>query len=185
MFERFTRAARDTVVRARQDALDLGHPTVGTEHLLLAVLAAEGPAAGVLHDCGATPDAVRGRLRRLVYRDEPLGALDAEALRAIGIDLAAVRAQVERTFGPGALGPAGARPGPRRSRTSFSPRARKVLELSLREARAMRHNHIGSEHILLGILREGEGLGAKVLHDLGLDLPDLRRRLVAELPRAA
>jgi ATP-dependent Clp protease ATP-binding subunit ClpA len=114
---------------------------------------------------------IRGVPRRLIA--SATNALDA------------VRAQVERTFGSGALGPAGARPRPRRTRARFSPRARQVLGLSLREASALRHRAIGTEHILLGILRDGGGLAAKVLHDPGINLADLRRRLPARLPHAA
>jgi hypothetical protein len=185
MFERFTHAARETVVRARQEALDLGHPAIGTEHLLLALLADGNPAAAVLHQHAVTRSAVLARLSRIAYRDEPLGELDAEALHAIGIDLDAVRDRIEGTFGPAALGPAGPRPGPKRTRLRFSPRAKHVLELALREARTLRHTHLGSEHLLLGLLREGEGLAAKVLHDLEVNLPALRRAVTAGLERAA
>jgi hypothetical protein len=142
---------------------------------------------------------VREAIRRLVGdgTDEPLGARDAEALRAIGIDLDAVRAQVEQRFGPGALevpaesaawrGWLGRRrpAGPPQGHIPFSARAKKVLELSLREATALRHGYIGAEHLLLGLVREGEGLAAKVLHDAGVDLPDLRRRTVERISRAA
>jgi ATP-dependent Clp protease ATP-binding subunit ClpA len=199
MFERFTQQARMVVVRAQDEARTLGHRFIGTEHLLLGMLGEEnGIAAGVLRDAGVRAEAVRAEIRRLVDGDdEPLGEQDTEALRAIGIDLDAVRAQVERTFGPGALD---ARPepgpkrrwlgrrnqqGPRTGHIPFSKRAKKVLELSLREATQLRHGYIGSEHILLGLLREGEGLAAKILHDAGLSLPELRRRTIDQLGSAA
>jgi ATP-dependent Clp protease ATP-binding subunit ClpA len=109
------------------------------------------------------------------------GDLDAEALSALGIDLDAVRTTVEATFGTGALDrPA---PGPREvpGHLPFTPRAKKVLELSLREALAMKSKEIADGHIALGLLREGEGLAAKVLADRGIDPADLRRDLTAAL----
>ncbi|MEV0005781.1 Clp protease N-terminal domain-containing protein [Micromonospora sp. NPDC050980] len=118
-----------------------------------------------------------------------LGAADAAALREIGIDLAAIVARIEESFGPDALREAAPRPRRwwrrRHDGGRFSPRARKVLELSLREALRLRHRHIGTEHILLGLLREGDGLGAQVLTEAGADLDDLRRRVEAALREAA
>jgi hypothetical protein len=121
------------------------------------------------------------------------GDSDVAALQSIGIDLDAVRKKIEETFGPGALEPP---PTPCRRRgllrrwrpqghTPFTPRAKKVLELSLREALRLKHNYIGTEHILLGLLRDGEGLAAKVLTDEGFDLTDLRRWTLAALDVAA
>ncbi|MFK3980709.1 Clp protease N-terminal domain-containing protein [Micromonospora sp. NPDC050397] len=115
-----------------------------------------------------------------------LGETDAEALRSIGIDLDAVRASVEGAFGEGAL-EAPPLPGRRTlfgrrlPRTRLSPRARKVLELALRESVRLRHDEITPEHILLGLLREGEGLGTAILVRAGLDLGELRRRTVHSL----
>jgi ATP-dependent Clp protease ATP-binding subunit ClpA len=104
------------------------------------------------------------------------GDLDAAALTTLGIDLDAVRSSVEATFGPGALDAAGPRSGPP-GHLPFSPRAKKVLELSLREAIALKQKAIGDGHIALGLLREGEGLAAKVLADLGVDAGALRQEL--------
>jgi ATP-dependent Clp protease ATP-binding subunit ClpA len=101
------------------------------------------------------------------------GGLDAAALTSLGIDLDAVRSSVEAAFGPGALDG----PGTRRAtqgHVPFSPRAKKVLELSLREAVATRSRTITGGHILLGLLGEGEGLAAAVLLGRGVDLPALR-----------
>ncbi|WP_238453619.1 Clp protease N-terminal domain-containing protein [Micromonospora sp. ATA51] len=119
-----------------------------------------------------------------------LGDADAAALREIGIDLAAIVARIEESFGPDALREAV--PAPRRrwgrrryAGGPFSPRSKKVLELSLREAIRLRHHHIGTEHILLGLLREGQGLAALVLTEAGVDLDDLRRRVETALRTAA
>ncbi|GIG58231.1 putative ATP-dependent Clp protease [Longispora fulva] len=191
MFERFTVQARAAVVRAQREARDLGAAKVGTEHLLLAVLDPEaGLAYTVLHAAGVDRDRVREEVRRL-SAPRQLGEDDAAALRAIGIDLDAVRARVEETFGEGALQPAEPERGRgflRRRATGgrwFTPRAKKVLELSLREALHLGHRYIGSEHLLLGLVREGEGLAARILTGSGLTLDDLRARVLTELRDAA
>lgn len=192
MFERFTNRAREVVTRSQAEARRLEHDLVGTEHILLALLGDDaGLAVTVLRDAGADPGDLRGRIERHVGRGpRVLGDADAAALREIGIDLDAVRAKIEATFGAGALRPPvdppkrGLRRGRRRHGGPFSPRAKKVLELSLREALRLRHNYIGTEHILLGLLREGDGLAALVLTEAGLDLGDLRRRTL-DAARAA
>jgi ATP-dependent Clp protease ATP-binding subunit ClpC len=91
----------------------------------------------------------------------------AQALTTMGIGLDAVREQVEQIIGRGKGRPAGHIP--------FTPRAKKVLELALREALQLGHNYIGTEHILLGLLREGEGVAAQVLQKLGADLNRARQ----------
>jgi ATP-dependent Clp protease ATP-binding subunit ClpA len=210
MFERFTTQARDAVISAQREARELGHRHIGTEHLLLALLdPRSGAAAAVLRETGVNHDGVRADIERLLSGPrDGLDEKDAAALEAIGIDLDAVRAKIEEVFGPGALDAldrergersrrrglfrrkgaqggqnsghirAGSLPG---SRLPFTPRAKKVLELALREALHLRHGYITAEHILLGLLREGRGLAAKVLADAGVDVEDLRRRTLAAL----
>ncbi|MEU5567819.1 Clp protease N-terminal domain-containing protein [Micromonospora musae] len=192
MFERFTDRARDIVRGARDEARAEGQRPVGTEHLLLALLADEASLAGrILAEVGLDAGDLRARIRRHVETGGVgLGDADAAALREIGIDLAAIVARVEQTFGPDALRETVPEPrrrwGRRRySGGPFSPRSKKVLELSLREALRLRHHHIGSEHILLGLLREGHGLAALVLTEAGADLDDLRRRVEQALRTAA
>ncbi|MFJ6196967.1 Clp protease N-terminal domain-containing protein [Micromonospora sp. NPDC092111] len=190
MFERFTDRARTVVRRAVEEARSEGQRPVGTEHLLLAVLAdGDALATRVLVEAGVSADDLRARVRRHAG-GVGLGEADAAALREIGIDLAAIVARIEDSFGPDAFREAA--PAPRRRwglrRTvggPFSPRSRKVLELALREALRLRHHHIGTEHILLGLLREGGGLGALVLTEAGVDLADLRRRVETALRTAA
>ena len=101
------------------------------------------------------------------------GGVAAEALTALGIGLEAVREQVEEIIGQGQAAPAGHIP--------FTPRAKKVLELSLREALQLGHNYIGTEHILLGLVREGEGVAAQVLQKLGGDLNRVRQAVIRGL----
>jgi len=128
MFERFTDQARQVVVLAQEEARLLGHGYIGTEHILLGLLAAGD-------------------------------GLAAQALAALEIRLDAAREQVAEIIGEGTGQPSGHIP--------FTPRTKKVLELSLREAQRLGDSFIGTEHILLGLAREGEGVGAQVLDRLG------------------
>jgi ATP-dependent Clp protease ATP-binding subunit ClpA len=187
MFERFTDRARKVTVDAQVSARRLGHGYIGTEHILLGLLQGDGIAARVLTGLGVTPAAVEREVLAEVGRG-PLGAGDAEALGAIGIDLEEVRRRVEASFGPGALY---WHPDPRCRRgrrmplagghIPFTPRAKKVLELSLREALALKHRYIGTEHILLGLVREGEGLAMLVLVRLGAGPQAVRARVLDAL----
>ncbi len=103
----------------------------------------------------------------LIHEGEGLAA---RALESLGIDLDAVRHEVEVLIGHGGHAPSGHIP--------FTPRAKKVLELSLREALQLGHDYIGTEHILLGLIREGEGVAAQVLTKLGADLGVVRQRVI-------
>src|SRR5690554_2255571 len=94
----------------------------------------------------------------------------AKALEGLDIKLEAVREQVQEIIGQGQQAPTGHIP--------FTPRAKKVLELSLREALQLGHNYIGTEHILLGLIREGEGVAAQVLVKLGADLNRVRQQVI-------
>ena len=143
MFERFTDGARRVVVFAQEEARELNHSYIGTEHLLL----------GLMRDAeGVT----------------------AQALQELGIRRDAVREQVMEIIGRGERPPSGHIP--------FTPRAKKVLELSLREALQLSHNYIGTEHILLGLIREGHGVAAKVLATLGGDLSRVRDKVIELAP---
>src|SRR5437660_4279187 len=100
----------------------------------------------------------------------------AKALESLGISLEAVRRQVKEIIGRGQQAPSGHIP--------FTPRAKKVLELSLREALQLGHNYIGTEHILLGLIREGAGVAAQVLVKLGADLNRVRQQVIQLLSGA-
>ena len=203
MFERFTQDARRVVVGAQDEARGLGHGWIGTEHLLLAALRDEGsPVAAALHGVGLTPERVRSEVRR------QLGPVDdSAALAGIGIDLDQVRRRVEDRFGPGALDDLSAQPAPprwlgrslrrlgRRSPVTgrwqtpgpghipFTGRAKRSLELALREAVAARSREIRCEHLVLGMMRE-DGLAARAVSSLGVP-PETVRRAVLDLGRAA
>jgi ATP-dependent Clp protease ATP-binding subunit ClpC len=103
----------------------------------------------------------------LIQEEEGVGS---RALQALGVTLEAVRGHVEEIVGRGPATPTGHIP--------FTPRAKKVLELSLREALQLGHNYIGTEHILLGLIREGEGVAAQVLQKLGADLNRVRQTVI-------
>jgi ATP-dependent Clp protease ATP-binding subunit ClpA len=201
MFERFTAGARAVVAGAQAEARGLGHPYIGTEHTLIALISENDRVAGLLAGAGVDADAVRQEVRRRVDKHDPdlsftdADAEDAAALKAIGIDLAAVRAAIEANFGAGALhlprpvkpkrgflGRRGDRP---RGRVAFTPRNKKVLELSLREAVRLHHNFIAPEHIMLGLLREGDGLAALILAEKGVDFAQLRTDLTVALNERA
>jgi ATP-dependent Clp protease ATP-binding subunit ClpA len=124
MFERFSGQARHVVVSAQDEARALDHNYIGTEHLLLGLLATSDSLAGA-------------------------------SLTALGYTRDDVRAKLVAIVGRGKASPGGHIP--------FTPRAKKVLELALREALQLKHNYIGTEHILLGLLREGEGMAARIL----------------------
>jgi ATP-dependent Clp protease ATP-binding subunit ClpA len=181
MFERFTADCRRAVVLAQEEARMLRHPMTGSEHLLLGLLGLRDDAAvGLLSEGGLDLPTARLAVQRL--HDPSTPELDAEALDTIGIDLDAVREKVEAVFGVGALsGTAG--PGDRRRRTvprghlPFTPDAKKALELSLREALALKSREILAGHLLLGLLRDRDVPAARLVRDHGFDLPDLCERI--------
>lgn len=205
MFERFTKPARNVVVQAQQEARELRHNWIGSEHILLA-LVREPNAAGVttLIRLGAEPEACREAVMAVVGQPDPAFADDdAEALHAFGIDLDEVRRRAERAFGEGALDmpPAAQgeserpgrfrrhrRPGPDDrvpGHIPFARRAKKVLELALREAIARKDRYIGTEHLVLALLRTDDKITTAVLGRLGLDPGATRAEVIADLRRAA
>jgi len=142
MFGRFTERAQKVLFLARDEARRLGHPAVGTEHLLLGLLR-EG------------------------------SGIAARALQALGVNLNKVRSEVEKIVVPGDL-----RDG---EEIGLTPRAKKVLELAQEEGRKQGVSYVGTEHILLGLIREGEGVAARVLMSQGLTLEKLRREVLMQL----
>lgn len=170
MFERFTAPARGVVVQAQEESRALGHPFIGTEHLLLGLLTDEAGVGGtVLRSHGLTAAEIRESVQKAVGQCAS-PPLDADALGSIGIDLDQVRRKAEKAFGPGALSRGRSRKGKGSAgHIPFTARAKKTLELSLREAVHRRDGFIGTEHLLLALLREGEGLAALLLGERHLD----------------
>jgi ATP-dependent Clp protease ATP-binding subunit ClpA len=180
MFERFTDEARLVVRLSQEEARRLRHPFIGTEHLLIALLEeGHGPAAQALKGHDVTAADLR---RRVMTAVGPSDDLDSEALATLGIDLDEVRRVTEASFGPGALD---SRKPMKDGHIPFSKRAKKVLELSLRESLRLGHKYIGTGHMLLGLLREGEGLAAQMLVGSGVDLGALRDEVTRLIPAKA
>jgi ATP-dependent Clp protease ATP-binding subunit ClpA len=195
MFERFTADAREVVVGAQVEARALGHGWIGTEHVLLGALGTPAaPGVAALGRLGVTPDSVRGAIREIVGGRETLGSDDADALRTLGIDLDAVRRQVEAAFGPGALdSPGGSKrrgrfrkrcdEGP--GRVAFTRKAKRSLVEALREAQARGDHEIRVEYLLLGTLGVPEGLAVELLGRLGVSPDTARAAVLADLDKAA
>ena len=142
MFERFTEKAIRVIMLAQEESRRLGHNFVGTEQLLLGLIA-EGTG------------------------------IAAKTLKSMGVNIKEAREEVEKIIGRGC--------GFVAVEIPFTPRAKKVLELSWDEARQLGHNYIGTEHLLLGLIREGEGVAAKILENLGVDLNKCRSNVIKML----
>jgi ATP-dependent Clp protease ATP-binding subunit ClpA len=176
MFERFTEDARAAVALAQEEAVALHHGWIGTEHVLLGVLRTGGDGARLLQAFGIDHAAVRADVERTIGPGEE--DIDRDALATLGIDLDAVRERVERAFGPGALSRGrGCRRGALGPQVPFTPRAKKALELTLREALGLGAGDLGSEHIVLGLLREGDGIAAEILTARGVTLEAARSKV--------
>jgi ATP-dependent Clp protease ATP-binding subunit ClpA len=161
MFEIFTEQARQVILEAQAEATERGDTHIGCEHLLVGLLReGTGLAAAVLAEQSVTVDAVRATLQELVG-PRPTAVPPDEALATIGIDLGQVRARLEATFGPGALT---APPPP------YDPRAKEALQLAVAESARLDQQHVGTEHELLALVQVTEGLAAKILEQLGVDL---------------
>ena len=177
MFERFTGEARRVVVEAQEEARTRKADEIRTEHLLAAIYTVRDDLAlAVLDELGVDEADVLRDVDRL--RSGSPTALDAEALSTIGIDLDEVRRQVEEAFGPGALDRTHAahrgKPGWLLGHIPFEGQAKKALELSLREAIHLRHDRIGAEHILLGLIHADGGAAHHVLAARGVRLEPAR-----------
>jgi len=145
-FDRFTKRARETLTYAQEEALRLGHTTIGTEHLLLGLLReGEGVAAKVLGD--------------------------------LGLNLSRARDAVERYTGRSNRAPGG--------RVELAPSTKHVIELAVDEARRLGHHYIGTEHLLLGLSREAEGMAVGILESLGVSLDQVRERTMQALRESA
>jgi ATP-dependent Clp protease ATP-binding subunit ClpA len=197
MLERFTDKARKVVILAKNKATERGDAEIGPVHMLYGLAAADGVAARALTGLGVDAAAVERELGSgspggLAADGVPPGGAadgDAEALAAIGIDLDEIKRKVEENFGPGALERVPlTRQGPLNwtGRLPMNDQAKLSLALSLKEARALHHNYIGTEHLLLGLLRTAERrprgeFAAATLPDLGLDPATARERVLVEV----
>jgi len=176
MFQRFSPDCRRVVGRAQALARQQGHPFLGTEHLLLAVLDdADGYTVAALRSTGIDTEEIRRRILSII--GDPL---DAQALTSLGIDLQRVRQITEEHFGTGALESAG-RATPLTGHLPLTRRFKTVLELSAHSARRLGQQTITPEHLMLGILDEGGGIAVRALTDVGVRVTDLRRTIATHL----
>jgi ATP-dependent Clp protease ATP-binding subunit ClpA len=169
MLERFTRNARAVVVGAQEVAARAGAPEVRPAHLLESLAATDGVLAmHVLAQLGAPGDEVRRVVRGFAVRySDGLDADDAEALKLLGIDLDDVINRIDRDLSSGRE-PIG------RGRQRFTREAKKVLELSLREAVRLHDGFIGTEHLLLALLRHHDSTTLETLKAFDLTVDDVR-----------
>jgi ATP-dependent Clp protease ATP-binding subunit ClpA len=172
MFERFTRNARTVVLGGHEAARRAGATEVLPAHLFAALVEADGIlAVHVLEDLGVSRTDLRQVVRDLTgQRQSGLSAEDAEALRVLGIDLDEVIRRIDHDLGgiPDAA-------ETRHTRPRFSKAAKKVLELSLREAIRLGDGFIGTEHVLLGLIRAGDPVVLRTLAAFDLSPDDVRR----------
>ena len=171
----FTERVRKVLQLAREEAIGLRHEYVGTEHLLLGLCAEGGGVAGVaLGNLGVDLEAVRGKLLETVKPGRDDGG-QADAPGSGGI-LGAIA---------GSMGFA----RQERHHLPYTSRAKKVLELSMSEARELNHSYVGTEHLLLGLMREEKGIGAQVLSSTGITVSGVRQEILrllrTELPAPA
>lgn len=180
MFEIFTDLAKRSILLSQDEAITLGHDFIGTEHLLLGLAGVpEGIAGEVLGEHGVTPDRMRGEAVRLLAADgvAVTGGRDAaEALASIGIDVEEIRRRADDTFGPGQF---------HFPRPAYTQGAKKALELTLDEAKALGNEHVDTEHMLLGLLAQGEGVGVRTLGAVGVNPAELRAAVLARVGAAA
>ncbi|WP_443072679.1 Clp protease N-terminal domain-containing protein [Streptomyces sp. RPT161] len=181
MFEYFTDRAKRAVVASQDEALAFRHDFIGTEHMLLGLAGTdESTAHEVLAEHGVDVSRARDETVRLWEEAGVVGTggqAAKDALSSIGIDVEEIRRQADSTFGTGAF---------QYPRPAYTARAKKALELSVREARALGHEDIGTEHVLLGLLAEGEGLAIKVLTALEVDVAALRQTILSRVaPQAS
>ncbi|HJY97086.1 MAG TPA: Clp protease N-terminal domain-containing protein [Streptosporangiaceae bacterium] len=191
MFERFTDKARKVVVLAKNKATERGDDQIRPVHMLYGLVSTDGVAARALTALGVDPAAVERKLGRSAPEGPLVGEAseDAEALAAIGIDLDEIKRRIEDSFGPGALERVPLTPrGPLNwtGRLPLAEGSKLTLALALKEARALHHTYIGTEHVLLGLLRVAErqpytDFAAVTLRDLGLDPARVRTLVLDEL----
>lgn len=171
LFSRYAEGTKKAIELAQKEAVNLGHPFIGTEHLLLGLIAQGGEAKQVLGEFGVTLDEARKAVSAKVG-DVSAGAeaMDARALEPVGIDLKAVKGKVEEAFGEGALKIPPGRP-------RFTPRSARVLEMAVGKAAGAGSDRVEPEHLLRALISDPDGFASQVLEQLAEDPAALRTRL--------
>ena len=185
MFERFTPEARAVVVGAIEHARRLGHHWVGGEHLLLGVVTSDAPMGDALREQGVT----RERIEEILLGGPSTDPLDKDALATLGIDVDAVRAAVEQTFGFGALDreptpDRGRRRGLLGDRPPLTPQAKQCLADAVHEAQAELSGHIGGEHLALAVVSSHHGAVPGILKAAAVTPAQLRTAILDRYRRA-
>ncbi|GAG88851.1 unnamed protein product, partial [marine sediment metagenome] len=142
MFKRYTEKAKKAIMIAQEEAVNLNHDYIGTEHILIGLLKEEEGVA-------------------------------SQVLKQLGVNVDKVVEEVERLVGKGEYQQVG--------EVTFTPRAKKVLELASQEASQLKNNYIGTEHILLGLIKEGSGVAVRILTDLGISLDNVYSEIMKVL----
>lgn len=158
LFSRFSEEAKRALALAATEAVDLGYAFIGTEHLLLGILATGGRVASILSKVGITLQDARDAVETRSPKGPSWDQRDARMLSKLGIDLAQVKSKVEEEFGEGSLRiPAG--------RPPFTPRSRRTLETALQLADAAGSDEFQVEHIALALLEDPDGMAARVMSE--------------------
>src|SRR5665811_210045 len=142
MFKRYTEKAKKAIMIAQEEAINLNHDYIGTEHILIGLIKEEEGVA-------------------------------SQVLRQLGVNIDKVVEELERLVGKGEYQQVG--------EISFTPRAKKILELASQEASQLKNNYIGTEHILLGLIKEGSGVAVRILADLGINLDNVYSEIMKVL----
>ena len=141
MFSNFTEKARISINKAHDEACEMGHGYIGSEHLLLGIISeGTGVGAKILENAGVTAEAVREKVKALMGENTPIN---------------------------------------QNAELALTPRSKRILEIAAMEARRMGHNYIGTEHILVGIIRDGDGVGANILAGLGVNFNNVYNEIVS------
>lgn len=141
MFSNFTEKARISINKAHDEACEMGHGYIGSEHLLLGIISeGTGVGAKILENAGVTAEAVREKVKALMGENSPIN---------------------------------------QNAELALTPRSKRILEIAAMEARRMGHNYIGTEHILVGIIRDGDGVGANILAGLGVNFNNVYNEIVS------
>src|SRR5665811_173058 len=142
MFKRYTEKAKKAIMIAQEEAINLNHDYIGTEHILIGLIKEEEGVA-------------------------------SQVLRQLGVNIDKVVEELERLVGKGEYQQVG--------EISFTPRAKKILELASQEASQLKNNYIDTEHILLGLIKEGSGVAVRILNDLGVNLDNVYSEIMKVL----
>jgi ATP-dependent Clp protease ATP-binding subunit ClpA len=158
----FTERVRRVLSRAREEAVALRHEYVGTEHILLALLEGGGVAQATIENLGVHTADVRKKIIDTVVPGR------ADSISTVGTSAGILEAIADTIF-------------PRGPDLPYTSRAKKVLELAMTEARTLSHSYVGTEHVLLGVMREARGIGAQVLASFGLSVQGVRDEVLRVL----